>query len=259
MYRPLKPFVSSLFVLTNFNLFVLLLKIPMKKNTSYGQFCPVARAAEIVASRWTPLVLRELIVGSTKFNELRNGLPQMSPSLLSKRLSELEEAGIINKIKAVKGRGHEYHITNSGKELTPIIMTLGVWGQKFITNEFAKHELDPTLLMWDIQRRLDTSFFPKSERFVAHFYLTGAPKERRNWWLIIENEKIDLCIHPPGHENNISIEASLKSLTEVWMGKITVLEAKKKRLLQLEGQQKYLNCFDKWFLLSSFAEFHHRV
>lgn len=223
----------------------------MNEKNSYGQFCPVARAAEIIASRWTPVLLRELIVGSTKFSELRSGLPKMSPSLLSKRLRELEEAGIINKVKANKGS--EYHITESGKELTPLIMTLGTWGQKFITSEYAKHELDPTLLMWDIQRRLDTSFFPEDGRFVAQFFLVGAPKERRNWWLIINNRKIDLCVNPPGYENNISIEASLRDLTELWMGKISVKEAKRKKLLILEGQKKYISSFEKWFLLSPFA------
>lgn len=225
----------------------------MNKKNSYGQFCPVARAAEIIASRWTPVLLRELIAGSTKFSDLRSGLPKMSPSLLSKRLSELEDAGIIDKLKASKGRGSEYHITESGKELTPLIMTLGTWGQKFITSEFAKHELDPTLLMWDIQRRLDTSFFPEDGRFVAHFFLVGAPKERRNWWLIIDNKKIDLCIHPPGYENNISIEACLRGLTDLWMGKISTNEAKRKKLFILEGQKKYISTFEKWFLLSHFA------
>ncbi len=228
----------------------------MKNSQSYGQFCPVARAAEIVASRWTPVLIRELLAGSTKFNELRSGLPQMSPSLLSKRLSELEVAGVIDKRKALKGRGSEYHITDSGKELAPIIMTLGIWGQKFITNEFAKNELDPTLLMWDIQRRLDTSFFPEKGLFVAEFFLVGAPKERRNWWLIIKDQKVDLCIHPPGHENDIAVEACLRGLTEVWMGKTTANEAKRKKLLIFEGKKKYISSFNKWFLLSPFAEYH---
>jgi len=228
----------------------------MKKSNSYGQFCPVARAAEVVASRWTPVLLRELLAGSTKFNDLRSGLPQMSPSLLSKRLTELEEAGIITKTKALKSRGWDYNITESGKELSPIIMTLGIWGQKFITSEFSKHELDPTLLMWDIQRRLDTSFFPETGKFVAHFFLVGAPKERRDWWLIIKDQKVDLCIQAPGYEEDISIEACLKGLTEVWMGKTSVNEAKRKNLLIFEGKKKYISNFSKWFLLSPFAEHH---
>jgi len=223
----------------------------MNIKKSYSQFCPVARAAEIVASRWTPVLLRELIAGSTKFSDLRSGLPKMSPSLLSKRLRELEEAGIVEKFKASKG--FEYHITESGKELSPIVMTLGTWGQKFITDEYAKHELDPTLLMWDIQRRLETKFFPETGRFVAEFFLEGAPRERRNWWLIINDRVVDLCIHHPGFENDIEIVASLRGLTDVWMGNISVAEAKKKKLLTLNGQKKFISSFENWFLLSVFA------
>lgn len=228
----------------------------MKKTASYGQFCSVARAAEIVASRWTPILLRELLAGSTKFNDLRNGLPQMSPSLLSKRLTELSDAGIVEKKDVAKGRGYEYLLTDSGKELAPIIKTLGVWGQKFVTAEFENHELDPTLLMWDIHRRIETSFFPKDQRFVAEFYLRGAPKERKNWWLVINERKVDLCTHHPGFEIDIEINANLKALTNVWMGVCTINNAMKSELLSLKGKSKYVKSFKKWFLLSPFAEFH---
>lgn len=228
----------------------------MKNKTSYGQFCPVARAAEIVTSRWTPVLIRELIAGSTKFNDLRMGLPQMSPSLLSKRLQELEEAGIVEKIKSRNSRGHEYKITTSGLELAPIVMTLGVWGQKFILNEFSNSELDPTLLMWDIQRRLDTTFFPQKGKFVAHFHLIGAPAERRNWWLVVEDKMVDLCTTHPGFNSDIEIEARLRGLTEVWMGQKSVKEAKKKEDLVFRGNKKYINSFEDWFLLSVFAKEH---
>lgn len=228
----------------------------MTISKSYGQFCPVARAAEIVAARWTPVLLRELLAGSTRFNDLRNGLPLMSPSLLSKRLAELEEAGIVRRRKSSRGRGFDYQITDSGKELAPIVMTLGIWGQKFIMKEFAKHELDPTLLMWDIQRRLDTGHFPESGSFVARFSLAGAPPERRDWWLIVKDRQVDLCVQSPGHKENLAVEASLKGLVEVWMGRLSVDEAKRKKLLTLNGEQKYIRSFKQWFLLSPFAEYH---
>jgi DNA-binding HxlR family transcriptional regulator len=228
------------------------------KSNGYGQFCPVARAAEIVASRWTLIILRELLAGSTKFNDLRNGVPQMSPSLLSKRLTELHEAGIINKKHANKGRGYEYFLSDSGKELRPIIETLGVWGQKFIMAEFEKHELDPTLLMWDIQRRIETSFFPAEGRFVAEFLLKGAPAKRKNWWLVIKNRNVELCVHHPGFELDISIEADLKTLTNVWMGVCSFEFAKKENRLILSGNSKYVKSFEKWFLLSPFAEYYPR-
>lgn len=231
----------------------------MGKSNSYGQFCSVARAAEVVASRWTLLVLRELLAGSTKFNDLRKGLPQMSPSLLSKRLIELNEAGIIDKKIASKGRGFQYFLSDSGKELSPIIETLGIWGQKFVVTEFEKHELDPTLLMWDIQRRIETSYFPEKGRFVAEFFLKGAPNERKNWWLVITNRDVDLCVHHPGFEADIFIEANLKALTDVWMGVCTLESAKKENKLTLNGAGKYVHSFKKWFLLSPFAGFHPKT
>lgn len=229
----------------------------MKKDSnSYGQFCPVARAAEIITTRWTPVLLRELIAGSTKFTELRNGLPTMSPTLLSKRLDELESAGIITKRKASKGRGWEYLITESGRELLPIVETLGIWGQKFILREFEEHELDPTLLMWDIQRRINCKKFPKHGSFTAHFHLRGAPKERADWWLIIKDRNVDLCTQDPGHEINLYIDACLKPLTDVWMGRLEIEKATRKKDIILNGENKYLKSFPDWFLLSPFAEFY---
>lgn len=228
------------------------------KAGSYGQFCPVARAAEIVATRWTPVLLRELIAGSTKFNDLRNGVPLMSPSLLSKRLNELEEVGVIIKKKAPKGRGWEYFITESGKELGPMIETLGIWGQKFILSEFEKHELDPTLLMWDIQRRIDCEKFPDVGCFTAHFTLRGAPVERAVWWLVIKDRKVDLCIHDPGYEINLYIDACLKPLTDVWMGHLDIGRAIQTKDLVLSGEKKYVESFSQWFLLSPFAEYSSR-
>jgi len=228
----------------------------MSKSQSYGQFCPVARAAEIVSSRWTLIILRELLAGSTKFNELRYGVPQMSPSLLSKRLSEMEEAGIVEKKIATKGRGFHYFVTDSGKELGPIIFTLGMWGQKYVLSEFSKHELDPTLLMWDIQRRLQTTLFPEKGRFVAEFQIKGAPAERKSWWVIIHDRNVELCLRHPGYEINLFIESNLRSLTNIWMGVCSIDTAKKEKSISLHGNEKYIKNFSKWFLLSPFAEYY---
>ena len=227
----------------------------MKDSKSYGQFCPVARASEIVATRWTPVVLRELLAGSTKFNDLRQGLPLMSPSLLSKRLGELEEVGIIKKRKAIKGRGWEYCLTDAGRELGPIVETLGIWGQRFVLAEFEQHELDPTLLMWDIQRRVDCQYFPEHGRFTAFFTLRDAPKERRHWWLVITDRQVDLCVHDPGYEMDLYVDAGLKPLTDVWMGRRSLEDARRKHDVVLDGQSAYVQSFPQWFLLSPFAPY----
>lgn len=226
-----------------------------KISNSYGQFCPVARAAEIITARWTPLLLRELLAGGTKFNELRNGVPLMSPSLLSKRLRELETAGIIRRERPAKGRGWDYFITDSGKELAPLIETLGIWGQKFILSEFENYELDPTLLMWDIQRRVDHDYFPKEGEFTACFTLRGAPRERKTWWIVINDRQVDLCVQDPGREVNLYVDAALKPLTDVWMGRLGIDQARRQKDVVLNGESRYVKSFAQWFLLSPFASY----
>jgi DNA-binding HxlR family transcriptional regulator len=225
----------------------------MKHSTSYGQFCPVARAAEIVATRWTLLVLRELLAGSTKFNDLRQGLPLMSPSLLSKRLGELEDVGIITKHKAKKGRGWEYGLTDAGRALAPIVETLGVWGQRFVLSEFEQHELDPTLLMWDIHRRVDCQYFPVPGKVTVEWTFRDAPPARRRWWLVITDRHVDLCVHDPGYEIDLYVDTGLRALTDVWMGRRSLEDARRAHDVVLDGQRAYLQTFPKWFLLSPFA------
>ena len=180
----------------------------------------------------------------------------MSPSLLSKRLSELEEAGIVEKTPMTKGRGFHYFVTDSGKELSPIIFTLGIWGQKHVLSEFSKHELDPTLLMWDIQRRIQILLFPEKGRFVAEFLIKGAPAERRSWWIIVHDRNVELCLQHPGHQIDLYIESNLRSLTNIWMGICSIEAAKKEKKLSLSGNDKYIKNFSKWFLLSPFAEYY---
>src|SRR5262245_1915603 len=126
---------------------------------SYGQFCPVAMAAEVVCSRWTALVLRELMCGSTRFNDIRRGVPRMSPTLLSKRLKELERAGIVE-IRATGSGTVEYHLTESGEDLRSVIMNLGIWGQRWVEAQVTLKNLDPSLLMWDMRRGLNPSPIP---------------------------------------------------------------------------------------------------
>lgn len=227
----------------------------MNSAKSYGQFCPVARASEIVATRWTPVILRELLAGSTKFTDLRQGVPLMSPSLLSRRLGELADAGIVAKRQATTGRGWEYVLTDSGRELAPIVETLGVWGQRYVLAEFEQHELDPTLLMWDIHRRIDCKYFPEQGRFTATFTLRDAPDARRQWWLVIKDRRVDLCVHDPGYEIDLYVDACLRALTEVWMGRRSLEHAVREREVVLDGQRAHIQSFPQWFLLSPFAPY----
>ena len=152
------------------------------EHGGYGQFCPVATAAEIICSRWTALVLRELLSGSTRFNDIRRGVPRMSPTLLSKRLKELEEAGVI----AVRARGQagivDYKLTEAGEELRDVIMSLGVWGQRWIESSLSLKNLDPSLLMWDMRRNLAPSSLP-DRRCTVQFLYPELSAGRKLWWL----------------------------------------------------------------------------
>lgn len=227
----------------------------MSDQGIYSQFCPVARAAEIVASRWTPLLLRELLAGSTRFSELRKGLSRMSPSLLAQRLRELEAAGVIRKEKGAGPRSATYVVTALGRELTPFVMALGTWGQRYVIHELAEHELDPGLLMWDVRRRLELAAFPAQGRFLAEFTITDAPTARRSWWILVEARSAELCTKHPGYDVDLRVVADLRTLVDVWRGYLPLDTATRLEVMKLEGAARHARSFGKWFLLSPFAPF----
>ena len=182
----------------------------------YGQFCPVAKAAEIVAERWTPLVLRELVCGSHRFSHLHRGVPLMSRTLLAQRLGQLEDAGIIRSAARTKGRGREYFLTPAGEELRPVIERLGEWGQRWARSKVSADDLDAGLLMWDIHRRVNTDRLP-DRRVVVQFDFRAVPKTVRRpptYWLILERRDVDLCLKDPGFEIDLFVNADLARADE---------------------------------------------
>src|SRR5689334_7159181 len=188
---------------------------------SYGQFCPVAMAAEIVCSRWTALILRELLSGSRRFNDLRRGLPLMSPTLLSKRLKELEAAGVVVTGRTAQPGAVEYKLTEAGEDLRSVVMSLGIWGQRWVESSLSLKNLDPSLLMWDMRRRLDPTPLPP-RRCTINFLYVDAPSGKQSWWLLVDGDKVDLCATNPGFEVDLYVRASLRGMTAVWMGLSTV-------------------------------------
>ena len=161
---------------------------------SYRQFCPVAMAAEMLCTRWTVVLLRELVAGSTRFNELRRGVPRMSPALLSQRLKDLEAAGIVAREASRSDAGaFEYRLTASGRELGPIVEAFGIWGQRRIDADLSLQHLDVQLLMWDMRRNLNTTPMPQ-RRNVIQFLYPELPAAQRSWWLIVDpKDDVDLC------------------------------------------------------------------
>jgi DNA-binding HxlR family transcriptional regulator len=219
---------------------------------SYGQFCPVAKAAEIFAERWTPLLLRELFCGSVRFNDLRRGVPLMSPSLLSRRLKELEQAEIVRRTER-EGRTSEYHLTEAGRELWPLIESLGVWGKRWTHARIEKNELDAGLLMWDVHRSLNVERF-RAARTVIRFDFAGTTSAKRKWWLIVEGGDVELCLLDPGFAVDLHVRTHLRVMTEVWVGDRGFAEALRGSEILLEGSRELARDFVGLFRLSPLTE-----
>ncbi|HMJ43105.1 MAG TPA: helix-turn-helix domain-containing protein [Pseudolabrys sp.] len=220
---------------------------------AYGQFCPVAMAAEIVCSKWTPLVLRELLTGPARFNDLRRGVPKMSPTLLSKRLKELEEAGVISARAKGAGGASEYRLTAAGEDLRDVIMSLGVWGQRWIESSLSLKNLDPSLLMWDMRRNILPTSIPKRKCTVQFVYPELAAK-RNTWWLVIDGRDVDLCSVDPGFDIDLYVSSTLRSMTAVWMGHTTLKAEINAGHIQLSGDKTMARSIHGWLGLSPFAK-----
>jgi DNA-binding HxlR family transcriptional regulator len=221
---------------------------------SYGQFCPVAMAAEILCTRWTVVLLRELIAGSTRFNELRRGVPRMSPALLSQRLKELEAAGIVARTSGPERGVSEYQLTAAGRELGPIVNAFGIWGQRRIESHLSLQHLDAQLLMWDMRRNLNTTPMPK-KRSVVQFTYPGLPATQRTWWLIVDpKQSVDLCSIDPGFDVDLYVSVDLRTMTAIWMGLHTVRAAVTDRRMLLTGNRQLSAAMQTWLGLSPFAK-----
>lgn len=227
----------------------------MARDKGYGQFCPVAMAAEILAERWTPLVVREILCGSARFNDIQRGVPRMSSALLSKRLRELEHAGIIDRQPAPEGRGSIYRPTPAGQELLPILLGMGNWAQRWKRDDLVDDDkLDPDLLMWDMHRRVDGSPIPDDRRFVIQFQFAGMPANRRLYWLMFERGEIDVCMKHPGFEVDIYVNCPMRTMARVWLGHESMDAALRRDELQLDGSPGDIALFKSSLELSVFAE-----
>ena len=182
----------------------------------YMQFCTVARGAEVLGELWTPLVVRELLCGSRRFNDIHRGVPRMSATLLTQRLRKLEAIGVVERRRV--GKSWEYHLTPAGEELRPIVVGIGEWGARWIGSRLRREQLDAGFLMWDIRRFARLEEFPPRERTVVHFRFRDAPATERRWWLVVQDRTADLCRDDPGHEVTVIVDATLRALTEVWTG-----------------------------------------
>lgn len=217
----------------------------------YGQFCPVAVASEVLTQRWTPLVLRELLAGSSHFNQLRRGVPLMSPTLLAQRLRGLEEVGVVTREVGPDGRQTAYRLTRAGEELRPIIEQIGVWGRKWIQQTVRDQDLDPALLMWDMHRRINGGALP-DRRVVVQFEYTDVRRELAAWWLVLEGGQADVCLADPGFETDLRVVTTVRLMTEIWVGDVEFRRALGPDL-RVEGPRVLARALPDWLQLSAFA------
>lgn len=220
---------------------------------TYRQFCPVAMAAEVLCTRWTIVLLRELLAGSTRFNDLRRGVPRMSPALLSQRLRDLQAAGIVARVTTAAGAA-EYHLTDAGRELGPIVDAFGIWGQRRVKAEVSLEHLDVQLLMWDMRRGLNTTPMP-GRRVVIQFIFPDLPANRRSAWLLVDPEAGDLCAADPGFDVDLYVTVDLRTMTAIWMGYETVRTALAGQRMTLTGDDDLATDMQTWLGLSPFAPY----
>jgi len=220
--------------------------------SDYGQFCPVAKATELLGEKWTLLILRELLLGTHRYNEFQRALSRISPTLLTKRLKQLESAGIVIR-KAQQGRkGHDYFLTPAGKELAPIVEHLATWGMRWARGQLSDDELDVEFLMWDIQRRLNTAMLPDGETVLC-FMFEGLPTFN-NWWLVVHNGEVDLCTENPGKDVDLYIRTTLRHLVEIWNGDIEIKSALSKGLIKTQGNTQLAKTMPDWLGICLYAD-----
>jgi DNA-binding HxlR family transcriptional regulator len=211
----------------------------------------VARAAEILADRWTVLIVRELLADIPHFNELERGLPGISRALLAERLRRLVQYGVLERRSAGRGRRTEYRLTSAGRELQLLIDVLGEWGVRWAFGDPRPNELDPIILLWWMRRRICFDQISR-RRLLIQFEFRGAP--RRRYWLLIEPSDASVCLQHPGFEIDVTVTGDIAAFYRVWLGRSSLSEALRSGQVRLEGTRADLRAFPTWFAWSPMAD-----
>jgi len=223
--------------------------------SKYGQYCPVAQALELIGDRWTLLIIRDMLTGTCHFNDLERGLPGISRALLSKRLRQLQDAGLVEKHTNERGRQTTaYHLTQPGQALYDVINSLMIWGADWAFGDPSPEQLDPLLLLWWMHNRVRTENLPP-ERIVIQFDFFGASTE--TYWLVLTQPDVTICLTDPGYEVNLLVTADLATFFKYWLGRIDYDEARRSPNLTIEGIPRYVRAFPDWFARSPAAEAVH--
>jgi DNA-binding HxlR family transcriptional regulator len=217
----------------------------------YGQFCPVALASEVLAERWSLLVVRELLAGSRRFNDIRRGVPRVSATLLKQRLQTLEHAGIVERKMCAATRVPEYFLTEAGLSLKAVVISIGEWGQRW-ARDIRPEDLDPGWLVWAMHRRLNTRAMPPG-RSVIQIEFLDAPAKHRRFWLVHCEGNVDVCLKDPGYDTTVRVSTRVRTLAEVWRGIRSIKDELRAGRIHLEGASESCRAFPQWLLLSVFA------
>jgi len=218
----------------------------------YGQFCPVAKATELIGERWTILIIRELVLGTHRFSDFQRALSRISPALLSKRLKSLEKAGIIIR-KAQQGRrGYQYFLTPAGRQLSPIVEHLATWGMRWARGQLTDEELDVEFLMWEIQRRLDTDALPDGETVLC--FIFEELTQFKSWWIVAGANGVDLCTENPGKDVDLYISSTVRTMVEIWEGDLGLPLALRKQLVKTNGNRQLIKSMPGWFGICLYAD-----
>lgn len=211
----------------------------------YGQFCPVAKAAGVLGEKWTLLIVRELMLGSTRFKQIQRGLSRISPTVLAKRLKELDEAGILVRRRTPGGQGHEYFLTRAGRDLEPVIKSLGAWGYEWARGELSERELDGYQVMVAIQMCIDPNRLAGRETVFKFRF--GDADGACEWWIVAKDDDVDICDEDPGREVDIYFDSDRRTMTEICMGDTSLAKARRDRKLRLTGPSALLRDLCSWF------------
>jgi DNA-binding HxlR family transcriptional regulator len=214
----------------------------------YGQFGPIAMACETFAERWTPLIPRELLFGARRFNEIRQGMPLISRTLLTQRLRELEDADVVKSQPLARGRGREYRPTPAAEEFREVLERPGEWGQRWATTQFDPENLDLTLLMWNVRRRIDVQWLPSSRVVVRFDFRAFSARCRgfRKCWLILKRDGPDVCLKDLRFDVDLAITVDAAAMARVWTGAITFVQAVQPAGLRVEGSCDLVRAFPTW-------------
>jgi DNA-binding HxlR family transcriptional regulator len=220
-------------------------------RAGYRQFCPVALASETLTQRWMLLVVRELCAGATRFSDIRRGVPGITATLLKQRLDTLRRAGVVER-SAPKGRERPvYRLTRAGEELRPVLASIGTWGQRW-ARDIREQDLDPGWLVWTMHRRIDTRAMPPGRTVIGIVFRDAAVHERR-FWLVCADPEVEVCLQPPGFDEDLTVTTSVRVLAEVWRGIRPIASEIRAGRIALVGPTALRRAFPRWLLLSVYA------